>query len=92
MNDVAGTVGVSERTLRRMFVSELGISWRTYLLRARILRSMAMLTQSDASVLEVSMAVGFGDVGAFSRSFARHCGETPSVYKRRVGSAFPDEV
>jgi hypothetical protein len=36
---------------------------------------------------EVSIAVGFDDVGAFARSFARHCGENPSVYKRRVNGA-----
>jgi transcriptional regulator GlxA family with amidase domain len=60
------------------------MSWRSYLLRARVLRSMAMLAESDRSVLEVSIAVGFDDVGAFARSFARHCGETPSAYKRRV--------
>jgi transcriptional regulator GlxA family with amidase domain len=47
---------------------------------------MAMLAQPDYSVLEVSIAVGFDDAGAFARSFARHCGETPSAYKRRINS------
>ena len=28
----------------------------------------------------VTIAVGFDDVGAFARSLARHCGETPSAY------------
>jgi AraC-like DNA-binding protein len=80
-------IGVSERTLRRSFSSHLGMSWRTYLLRARVLRSMALLAQPDRSVLEVSIAVGFDDAGAFARSFARHCGETPSAYKRRISAA-----
>ena len=84
VSDVTRAVGVSERTLRRIFHAHLGMSWRSYLLRARVLRSMAMLAQSDRTVLEVSIAVGFDDVGAFARSFARHCGETPSAYKRRV--------
>jgi AraC-like DNA-binding protein len=48
------------------------------------LRSMALLAQPDRSVLEVSITVGFDDAGAFARSFARHCGETPSAYKRRI--------
>ena len=84
VSDVTRAVGVSERTLRRVFQAQLGMSWRSYLLRARVLRSMAMLAESDRTVLEVSIAVGFDDVGAFARSFARHCGETPSAYKRRV--------
>ena len=84
VSDVTRAVGVSERTLRRLFSTHVGMSWRSYLLRARVLRSMALLAQSDRSVLEVSIAVGFDDAGAFARSFARHCGETPSAYKRRI--------
>lgn len=85
--DVTRAVGISERTLRRLFSTHLGMSWRSYLLRARVLRSMAMLAESDRSILEVSIAVGFEDAGAFARSFARHCGETPSAYKRRISEA-----
>lgn len=87
LSDVTRAVGVSERTLRRIFSTHLGMSWRSYLLRARVLRSMALLAQPDRSILEVSIAVGFDDVGAFARSFARHCGETPSAYKRRISGA-----
>jgi AraC-like DNA-binding protein len=87
LSDVIRAVGVSERTLRRLFSTHLGMSWRSYLLRARVLRSMALLTQPDSSVLEVSIAVGFDDAGAFARSFAGHCGETPSAYRRRISSA-----
>jgi AraC-like DNA-binding protein len=89
VSDVTRAVGVSERTLRRIFRAHLGMSWRSYLLRARVLRAMALLAQSDRTVLEVSIAVGFDDVGAFARSFARHCGETPSVYRRRISSLAP---
>jgi len=84
LGDVARAVTVSERTLRRLFGTRLGMSWRSYLLRARVLRAMALLAQPGRSVLEVSIAVGFDDPGAFARSFARHCGETPSAYRRRI--------
>lgn len=87
VSDVTRAVGISERTLRRIFRTHLGMSWRSYLLRARMLRSMAMLAQPDRTILEVSIAVGFDDAGAFARSFARHCGETPSAYKRRISGA-----
>lgn len=87
VGDVTRAVGVSERTLRRICRTHLGMPWRSYLLRARVLRAMALLSQPDRSILEVSIAVGFEDVGAFARSFARHCGETPSAYKRRISGA-----
>ena len=38
-------IGVSERTLRRRFADSLDMSWRSYLVQARILRSMALLTE-----------------------------------------------
>ncbi len=91
VGDVTRAVGVSERTLRRIFGTQLGLSWRSYLLRARILRAMALLAEPGRSVLEVSITVGFDDVGAFARSFARHCGETPSVYQRRIAADRPPD-
>jgi transcriptional regulator GlxA family with amidase domain len=87
VSDVTRAIGVSERTLRRLFSTHLGMSWRSYLLRARVLRAMALLARPDLTVLEVSVAVGFDDAGAFARSFARHCGETPSAYKRRISGS-----
>ncbi|MGF7235276.1 MAG: helix-turn-helix domain-containing protein [Frankia sp.] len=87
VGEVSRAIGVSERTLRRQFHSTLGLSWRTYLLQARMLRAMALLPGTSRSVLEVSAAVGFDSGSAFARTFAQHCGETPSSYRRRVNSA-----
>jgi AraC-like DNA-binding protein len=81
---VSRAIGVSERTLRRQFRSELGMSWRTYLLHARLLRSMALLAEPGPSVLKVAAEVGFDSASAFARAFAGHTGETPSSYRRRV--------
>jgi transcriptional regulator GlxA family with amidase domain len=81
---VSRAVGVSERTLRRLFRAELDMSWRTYVLQARLLRSMALLAEPGPSVLRVATDVGFDSASAFSRAFLRYAGETPSAYRRRV--------
>ena len=78
---------VSERTLRRQFRATVGISWRQYLLQARLLRAMALLASPGQSVRDVATAVGFDSVSSFARAFAQHCGETPSSYQRRVDSS-----
>ncbi|BBZ67346.1 AraC family transcriptional regulator [Mycolicibacterium insubricum] len=83
-DEVSRAVAVSERTLRRLFADTLGISWRTYLLHARMLRAMALLAAPGQSVQEVSRAVGFESLSSFTRSFAQFCGETPSAYRGRV--------
>jgi AraC-like DNA-binding protein len=87
VTEVSRAVGVSERTLRRQFQATLGLSWRHYLLQARLLRAMALLAVPGRSVLDVSTAVGFESVSAFARAFAQHLGETPSSYRRRTSLA-----
>lgn len=82
--EVSRAVSVSERTLRRLFADTLGLSWRTYLLHARMLRAMALLAAPMQSVQETATAVGFDSVSSFTRAFAQFSGETPSAYRRRV--------
>ena len=81
---VSRAVAVSERTLRRLFRDTLGLSWRTYLLHARMLRAMALLAAPGQSVQETASAVGFDSLSSFTRAFAQFCGETPSTYRKRV--------
>ncbi|MBN3455498.1 AraC family transcriptional regulator [Mycolicibacterium sp.] len=82
-DDVSRAVAVSERTLRRLFADTIGISWRTYLLHARMLRAMALLAGPDQSVQATATAVGFESLSSFTRCFTQFCGQTPSGYRRR---------
>lgn len=82
--DVSRAVAVSERTLRRLFAETIGISWRTYLLHARMLRAMALLAGPDQSVQATATAVGFENLSSFTRCFSQFCGETPSAYRSRA--------
>jgi AraC-like DNA-binding protein len=76
----------SERTLRRRLSAELGMTWAAYLLRARVLRALALLSAGDRAVIEVGNAVGFTSPSAFTRAFRRVCGETPSAFRERIRS------
>jgi AraC-like DNA-binding protein len=81
---VCATVGTSERSLRRHFSDATGMTWRNYLLQARLMRAMALLAERGYSVLDVATDVGFDSVSAFTRAFARVTSETPTAYRRRV--------
>ncbi|MCV7027170.1 helix-turn-helix transcriptional regulator [Mycolicibacterium novocastrense] len=83
--EVSRAVSVSERTLRRLFQDSVGLSWRTYLLHARMLKAMALLAAPGQSVQETSSAVGFDSLSSFTRAFTQFCGETPTSYRKRVG-------
>ncbi|ORB20736.1 AraC family transcriptional regulator [Mycolicibacterium moriokaense] len=82
--EVSRAVSVSERTLRRLFQDTLGLSWRTYLLHARMLRAMALLAAPGQSVQGAASTVGFESLSSFTRAFTQFCGETPSAYRKRV--------
>ena len=83
-DEVSREVSVSERTLRRLFQDKLGLSWRTYLLHARMLRAMALLAAPGQSVQETASAVGFDSLSSFTRAFTQFVGETPTTYRKRV--------
>jgi AraC-like DNA-binding protein len=82
--EVCAAVGASERSLRRAFAADTGMTWRQYLLESRLLQAMALLAQPELNVLAVATAVGFDTLSGFARAFLRYSGETPSAYRRRV--------
>jgi AraC-like DNA-binding protein len=87
MTDLCRSVGASERTMRRAFLNDTGMSWRQYLQESRLMKAMAFIAESDRSFLEISLAVGFDSASAFTRAFRRYTGESPSEYRRRARMA-----
>ena len=72
-------IGVSNRTLSRLFRLEMGISFSEWRQQARILAALPMLL-SGMSVLEASLAVGYETPSAFSAMFRRLIGKTPREF------------
>jgi AraC-like DNA-binding protein len=88
VREAARHVGLSERSLRRRFETGARMSWRSYLLQARLLHAMAMLAEPSPSILHVATAVGFDSLSSFNRAFRQRTGETPSGYRKlRVAGA-----
>jgi AraC-like DNA-binding protein len=84
---VARSVGVSERSLRRLFASRVGMPWSTYLVRARLLRAMTLLATTDRGVLQIAGDVGYDSATALSRALRAWTGSTPSQYRARAHDA-----
>ena len=74
----------SEAHFIRSFKAAFGETPHRYLQRRRIERAMALLRQTDASVSEVCLDVGFTSLGTFSRTFRGIVGESPSAYRARA--------
>ncbi len=78
---IASAVGQSPRSLSRSFAKDLGMTWGQALRRLRMIRAVEALAASDASVLNVALAVGYGSLSAFNAAFLDFTGQTPSAYR-----------
>jgi AraC-like DNA-binding protein len=75
---------VSPAHFSRTFRDTFGETPHRYLQRRRIERAMFLLWQTDRSITEICLDVGFASLGTFSRTFSRIVGETPTEYRERA--------
>jgi transcriptional regulator GlxA family with amidase domain len=81
---LAGSVSLSRAHFIRSFREAFGETPHRYLQRRRIERAMALLRDTDRSVTEISLDVGFNSLGTFSRTFRDVLGESPRGYRERA--------
>jgi AraC-like DNA-binding protein len=75
---------VSEAHFIRTFRATFGETPHRYLQRRRVERAMFMLRETDRSVSEICLEVGFSSLGTFSRTFREIVGEPPTTYRWRA--------
>jgi AraC-like DNA-binding protein len=78
---VAAVAHISPAHFSRTFRHVFGETPHRYLQRRRVERSMFLLRETDRSITEICLDVGFSSLGTFSRTFTRIVGETPSGYR-----------
>ena len=74
---------VSERTFRRLFQREAGMTWQSWLAQARLLAAAALLTDGGR-VTAAAAEVGYASLSAFAKAFNELTGETPMAFRRRA--------
>ncbi len=79
---LARHLGMSEDYLTLCFRKELNMTPIAYLNRYRVNQAKALLTDSDQSITEIALAVGFSDSGYFSRVFRQKVGLSPEAFRR----------
>ena len=82
---VAAVAHISEAHFSRSFRAVFGETPHRYLQRRRVERSMFLLRETDRSVTDICLDVGFTSLGTFSRTFREIVGEPPSAYRHGHG-------
>jgi AraC-like DNA-binding protein len=77
---------VSEAHFIRTFRATFGETPHRYLQRRRVERAMFMLRETDRSVTDVCLDVGFASLGTFSRTFRDVVGLSPRAYRLQAES------
>ncbi len=75
---------VSEAHFIRTFRATFGETPHRYLQRRRVERAMFLLRETDRSVSEICLDVGFASLGTFGRTFRDVVGESPTGYRERA--------
>jgi len=78
----AQKMGMTVRALENAFKSKKGITVLLYIQQQRIEKAKALITQTDASIAEISFEVGYTDHSYFSRVFKRSTGKTPWEFRK----------
>jgi len=82
---LARVANLSEAHFIRSFRATFGETPHRYLQRRRVERSMFLLRETERSVTDIGLDVGFTSLGTFSRTFREIVGETPSEYREGHG-------
>jgi AraC family transcriptional regulator len=71
---LARLVGLSASYFARSFRRVLAVAPRTYIFEARVERAKKLLRETDLSLVEVALAVGFSSRACLNVAFRRHGG------------------
>lgn len=80
--DIAQHIGITEDHLTFCFRQELGTTPIEYLQRYRINQAKSLLKESQQTITQIALSVGFSDSGYFSRIFRRETGMSPEAFRR----------
>lgn len=68
---------------KKRFIASTGVGLRDYLIKVRMEKARALLSNTDMPIIAVAAHVGYEDVSAFTRRFKQHEGMPPTHFKRR---------
>jgi AraC-like DNA-binding protein len=78
-------VGASKRTIERLFLRDVGMTWGKWRQQLRLMHAMRYLAEG-AKVTDAALQSGYSTPSAFVSMFRRTLGTTPKAYFRDVGN------
>lgn len=73
---------VSQPTIRRLFVEQTGYPPKTFILRSKMALAEWLLAESNLSITEICLKVGYSDQSGFNRVFKKFYKCSPIKYRK----------
>jgi len=87
VQELADRVHMSPRTFARRFRDETGTTPHQWIVQQRVQRAEELLEQTDLTVEQIAIEVGFGNAAALRHHFAQIRGTSPQHYRQTFGRA-----
>lgn len=84
VDELARICHVSTPYLHRLFVSHMGVTPHSALLRRRLMAAKVLLINDPCPIAEVAWRCGFQSASYFSDCFRRHVGMSPMQFRRET--------
>lgn len=88
VEDLEELSNFSYRNLQRIFKAQYSETIGTYVTRIKLENSAKMLVFTSDEIKEIAEKVGYADVQSYSKSFKKHFGITPAVYRNKKEELF----
>ncbi len=84
METLAQSVGISYSHLRRIFKENMGMNLTSYINSRRIKEAKKLLSETDMTVFDMAVSLGYNSDQTFARFFKKYEGTTPGAYRNAV--------
>jgi AraC-like DNA-binding protein/mannose-6-phosphate isomerase-like protein (cupin superfamily) len=91
VSELAEVAGVCASYLRRCFHHEVGSSPSDYISQMRIEQSKRLLLETNQSITQVAMAMGYSTSTYFAAAFHRETGTTPTEFRKQFRGSVSDK-
>lgn len=82
LGDLADEAGMSQYHFSRLFKRATGLSPSRYFIRLRMTKARQLLKETDMSIIDAGLEVGYTSASHFSQAFKREVGVLPSDYRK----------
>lgn len=82
LREVADMLGMDRTYFCKLFRNKAGFSFSQYIKEVRIIEAARLLTETEMSITEVAMSVGYNDSSYFAKVFKSIKGTTPLAFRK----------